>query len=96
MDAYGSNIHWTRKWGLLITIDGLGPASFEVEQVTSNRPALTLANAPEMEIVPGRDGWKILPSIDESGEKKPTAAQTKAWEEITKAIPKAQYMKPAG
>jgi hypothetical protein len=101
MDAIACwmNIHWTRKWGLLITIDGLGAASFEVEEVTSKRPALTLANAPEMEIVPGRDGWKALPSLnsyDESKDQQPTAVQSKAWDELSKAIPKAQYMKAAG
>lgn len=96
MDASGNNIHWTRKWGLLITIDGLGPASFEVEEAVLKRPALKLANAPEMEIVPGRDGWKALPNIDQSGDKEPTAAQAKAWDELSNAIPKAQYMKPAG
>jgi hypothetical protein len=94
------NIHWTRKWGLLVTVDGAGAESFEVEDSAIRKPAITLANTTEIQIVPGRDGWKALPSpmdYNEARDVKPmTAAQSKAWDEIIKAVPKAQYMKPAG
>ena len=94
------NIHWTRKWGLLITVDGAGAESFETEDSAMRRPAITLANTTEIQIVPGRDGWKALPSPKDYNEsrddKPPTPAQSKAWDEISKAIPKAQYMQPAG
>jgi hypothetical protein len=88
--------------GLLITVDWAGPESVEAEAPASSRPALILVNAPEMQIVPGREGWQALPSLktyDEMGggkDPKSAAAAAKAWKKIERAIPKKQYMQTAG
>ena len=98
----GMNIHWTRKWGLLITVDAAGPDAVEAEPPVSARPGLTLANAPEMQIWPGRDGWHALPSLGVySDEREAKDSQTKerafkAWKKLRRAIPSAQYMEAAG
>ena len=95
-DGFGTNVHWTRKWGgTLITTDGLDPETVEIEPAASGKSALSMANVAGMKIVPGRDGWKALPSVNE--DKRPmTPAEYKAWGAFQNAIPKSQQMKGAG
>jgi hypothetical protein len=94
-DGFGSNVHWTRKWGTLITTDGLGPETVEIEPAASSNPALSIANVAGMKIVPGRDGWKGLPNVDEAV-RPMTPAENKAWTAFDRAIPKSQRMRGAG
>ena len=94
-NGFGTDVHWTRKWGTLITTDGLDSSAVEIEPAASSKPELPIANAAGMKIVPGRDGWKALPNVDESV-REMTPAESKAWEAFGKAIPKSQKMRGAG
>ena len=91
----GTNVHWTRKWGTLITTDAAGPEAVEIEPVASRDLALPIANAVEMKILPGRDGWKALPNVDEAL-REMTPTELKAWQTFQRAIPKSQQMTGAG
>jgi hypothetical protein len=91
----GTDVHWTRKWGTLITTDAAGPEAVEIEPVASSDLVLPIANAAEMKIMPGRDGWKALPNFDEAL-REPTPAEEKAWQAFHLAIPKNQKMTGAG
>ena len=90
----GTNVHWTRKWGTLITTDAAGPEAVEIEPAASRDLALPIANA-AMKISPGRDGWKALPNVDEAL-REMTPAELKAWQAFQRAIPKSQQMTGAG
>jgi hypothetical protein len=76
----GYVVHWTRKWGTLITNHEGGPGSVEIEPLVFSNPVLPIANAAGMKIVPGRDGWKVF----------------KAWQAFLRATPKSQQMRDAG
>jgi hypothetical protein len=92
-------IHWTPKWGLLITTYSPGEAggeAWEVEPLPfgrSGRRPLPLANTDEIQIVPGRDGWAVFPVptllVEKDGAKKDKMRQ-----DFSDAIPRQQGMIP--
>jgi len=91
----GTDIHWTRKWGLLVTTDAAGPDTVEIESISSAGRALPLTNTEEIKVVPGRDGWHSLPQFNEEL-REPTPAEDRAWRAFFDAIPQRQTMRGAG